>query len=79
MRLLVSRFAFASWSDVGSQFQTPDHQDSGFVQPPVVRSTVLFPTSYGLLYTLSKRDGFACFEWFDSGLGVVQLKLLFFL
>jgi hypothetical protein len=77
MHLLVSRFAFASWSDVGSQFQTPDHQDSGFVQPLVVRSTVLFPTSYVLLYALSKRDGFACLEWFDPSPGVARLNLLF--
>jgi uncharacterized protein YjfI (DUF2170 family) len=63
MCLLVNRFAFASWSEVGSQFQISDHQDSRSFQASVVQSTVLFPTSYVGLYTLSKRDAFVCFEW----------------
>jgi hypothetical protein len=34
---LVSRFAFESWSDTGSQCLTPDGQGGGFFQPLVKR------------------------------------------
>ena len=77
VRLLVNGFAFMSWSDVGSQFQTSEHQGSRSFRPLVVRSTVLFPTSCVVLYMPSKRDVSACFEWFGPSPGVARLNLLF--
>ena len=46
---LVSRFAFASWSSVISQFPIFDHQGCGFSQPLIARYAVMFPTSYVML------------------------------
>ena len=69
---LVSRFSFVSWSGVGSQFSILDHQGRGFSQPSIVRYVVMSPTSYVMLYMLSKPDALACFECLGSGPSIAQ-------
>jgi hypothetical protein len=71
MSSLVSRFAFASWADVDSQFPTSDHLGSGSFQPSVIEHALCFLRSM-ILHMLSKRDALACSERLNSGPGVAQ-------
>lgn len=79
MRPLASRFAFASWGDVGSQFLTPGHQSSrphkllGDDERRVDTRLIVASSVSFLTNTLRNNDAPACFKCSGSGLGLAQM------
>jgi hypothetical protein len=69
--LVSSSSTFVPWSDVGSQFPTPDCQGGGSFQPSLYDMLFFSHVQYNVLYTL-QIDAPACLECLGSGPSITQ-------